>query len=72
MRTLKEALAVPTYQMDIETQNGVSQHGYHLGTDRKIAEKFALEAVKREGVVSVGLRLNNKLVAIYDWRDVQA
>ena len=69
--TVKDALAVPTYQMDIETQTGVTQHGYHLGTDFKIAERFALEEVRREGVVSVGLRLNNKLVQIYDWRDIQ-
>lgn len=59
-----------TYTMDIETREGVKPHGFHLGTDRRVAEQFAQEAVRREGVISVALRLNNKTVRFYDWRDI--
>jgi hypothetical protein len=58
-----------TYTMDIETREGVKPHGFHLGTDAKIAEQFALEAVRRDDVISVALRLGKKVVRYYDYRD---
>jgi len=57
------------YHMDIETQDGVRPHGFHLGTQEDIASQLAIEAAKRDGVLSVALRKDGKLVAIYDWRD---
>ena len=60
-----------TYTMDIETAEGIKPHGFHLGTDKRIAEGFAMEAVKREGVISVALRLNGKTVRFFDWRDTK-
>jgi len=61
-----------TYTMHIETNAGITQHGYHLGTDLKVAEQFALEALNRAGVLSVALRVGPKakLVRIFDWRDM--
>jgi hypothetical protein len=62
-----------TYTMDIETDAGVTPHGFHLGTDLNIAEQFALEALNRAGVMSVALRIGSKrkLVRYYDWRDME-
>jgi hypothetical protein len=68
--SIQAALAAPTYILDIETRQGVTQYGYHLGTDPRVAEQIALEQLKRDGVLSVALRLDKKLVAIYDWRDI--
>ena len=59
-----------TYTMDIETAQGVKQHGFHLGTIKRIAEQFVIEALRRHGVMSVALRQGGKLVQIYDWRDL--
>lgn len=62
-----------TYQMDIETADGIKPHGFHLGTDIKIARQFAVEALNRAGVISVALRGDkNKLVEILDWRTINA
>jgi len=58
------------YTMDIETEK-VSQHPFHLGTERKVAESFALEALRRPGVKSVALRLGGALVEIFDWRALE-
>ena len=58
-----------TYTMDIETAEGVESHGFHLGTDIKIARQFAFEALNRAGVLSVAIRGDKgKLVEILDWR----
>jgi len=60
-----------TYQMDIETIDGIKPHGFHLGTDIKIARQLAVEALNRAGVISVALRGDkNKLVEILDWRNI--
>ena len=62
-----------TYTMDIETSEGVKPHGFHLGTDIKIARQLAVEALNRTGVISVALRGDkNKLVEILDWRTINA
>ena len=62
-----------TYQMDIETADGIKPHGFHLGTDIKIARQLAVEALNRAGVISVALRGDkNKLVEILDWRTINA
>jgi hypothetical protein len=62
-----------TYQMDIETADGIKPHGFHLGTDLKIARQLAVEALNRTGVISVALRGDkNKLVEILDWRTINA
>ena len=55
--------------MDIEIE-GVNRHPWHLGTDRKIAETFVREQLCKRGVKSVALRCDDKLVRIYDWRDL--
>ena len=58
-----------TYTMDIETSEGVKPHGFHLGTDSKIARQFAVEALNRAGVLSVAIRGDKgKLVEILDYR----
>lgn len=60
-----------TYTMDIETAEGVKPHGFHLGTDIKIARQLAVEALNRAGVLSVAIRGDKgKLVEILDWRCV--
>lgn len=57
------------YQMDIETADGIKPHGFHLGTDLKIARQLAVEALNRAGVLSVAIRGDKgKLVEILDWR----
>jgi hypothetical protein len=56
--------------MSIETSEGVSPHGFHLGTQLPIAESFALEALAREGVLTVALYCGKKLHRIYDYRDL--
>lgn len=61
----------PVYHMDIETAEGVKPHGFHLGTQFSLAERFVLEALRRAGTVSVALRLGSKLVRIYDFRDLE-
>jgi hypothetical protein len=60
------------YTMHIEKPaNVVKQHGFHLGTDRNIAESFVLERLRNDsGVISIALRFDGKLDRIYDWRDV--
>jgi hypothetical protein len=55
--------------MDIETAEGVKPHGFHLGTDIKIARQFAFEALNRAGTLSAAIRGDNgKLVEILDYR----
>ena len=62
-----------TYTMHIETRDGIVQHPFHLGTDLRIARQFALEALQRDGVLSVALRGDKgKLVEILDWRALEA
>jgi len=58
------------FTMDIEHADGtIKQHGFHLGTDLKVAEFFVKERLQHEAV-SVALRRNKKLVRIYDYRDL--
>ena len=62
------------YTMDIERVDGtVEQHGFHLGTDLKVAESFVIEALQNEFIpaASVALRKAGKLVRIYDYRDLE-
>jgi hypothetical protein len=61
-----------TYTMHIEKPAGVvKQHGFHLGTDKAVAESFVVERLKADaGVLSIALRNDGKLVKIYDFRDV--
>ncbi len=59
-----------TFTMNIETAEGVKQHGFHLGTIPHIAEPFVFEALRRKGVMSVALYCGRKLARIYDWRDL--
>jgi hypothetical protein len=55
--------------MDIETADGIKPHGFHLGTDLKIARQLAVEALNRAGVLSVAIRGDKgKLVEILDYR----
>ncbi len=57
-----------SYTMDIETAEGVKQHPFHLGTDKAVAETFVREQLRKDGVKSVALRQDGKLVKIYDFR----
>jgi len=62
-----------TYNMAIETADGVTPHGYHLGTILPIAEKFVFEELRKPGVISVALYrgaagFGGNLVYIYDFR----
>lgn len=59
------------YTMNIETAEGVKQHPYHLGTDKRTALTFVMDALRRPGVMSVALcRAGNAAKEIYDWRDL--
>lgn len=64
----QEMQATNPYTMDIETSEGVTQHPFHLGTDKVVAETFVKEQLKKEGVRSVALRKGGKIVGIYDLR----
>ena len=50
-------------------------HGFHLGTDRKIAEWFCEELFRRHnangGAYTVAMMRNGKIVDIYDGRNWQ-
>ena len=60
--------AVFTMHVERET---VKQHGYHLGTDRKVAESFVLEMLRKDPQVrSIALRFGQKLVQMFDHRDI--
>lgn len=61
-----------TYTMHIETDDGVSNHPFHLGSDMNVAERFVLEALNRPEVKSIALRKDKKLVRIYDWNDIDS
>lgn len=58
------------YHMDVETAEGVKPHGFHLGTNLRVAEGFVHEKLKQPEVMSVALRLDNELVRVYDFRDL--
>ena len=65
-----------TYNMAIETAEGVKPHGFHLGTHLGTAETFVWERL-RAGARSVALYLGSahpgfggKLVKVYDFRDL--
>ena len=61
-----------TYTMHIESPvNVVKPHGFHLGTDREVAERIVMEKLRADpSVVSIALRLDDKLVRFYDFRDL--
>lgn len=72
-------MTAQTFNMAVETAEGVKPHGFHLGTDMAMAEKCVFEALRRPGVRSVALYLGPcasplapgaKPVGIYDWRDL--
>jgi len=60
---------VQVYTMNIETNEGVKQYGFHLGTIKSVAETFVFEQLRKPEVKSVGLNLG-KQCDIYDWRDL--
>ena len=66
---MKDKTMTDTYQMHIERDGKVTPHGFHLGTDLKIAESFVFEQLE-SGAQSVALRLGGKLIKIYDYRDI--
>jgi len=58
------------YTMDIEYPvNVVKQHGFHLGTDFRIAEQIVLERLPH--AISIALRKDGKLIKIYDFQDIE-
>jgi hypothetical protein len=61
------------YTMHIEKPATViKQHGFHLGTDERIAEQFVLEKLKVDPeIISIALRRDRKLVRIYDARNIE-
>lgn len=61
------------YTMHIEKPAGVvKQHGFHLGTDLRIAESFVIEKLKNDpAILSIALRTDGKLHGIYDFRDLK-
>lgn len=62
------------YTMHIEyTEGEITNHGYHLGTDLKVAESFVFEKLRSDfhPAISVALRQGGKLVKIYDHRDIE-
>jgi hypothetical protein len=62
-------MTTQVYEMHIERHGKVKPHGFHLGTDIKIAESFVFEQLEA-GADSIALRLGGKLVKIYDYRDL--
>lgn len=58
------------YTMHIESEAGVMQHPFHLGTILSTAESFVMEKLMLPLVKSVALRQGGELVRIYDWRDL--
>ena len=58
--------------LSIETDDGTYQHGFHLGTDRKVARSIAQDAFHtwkpRQGTLikSVALKQSNKQTVYYD------
>lgn len=63
-------MTTAVYTMNIE-RDTVTLHPAHLGTDRKVAETFVLEALRRPGVKSVALYFGGELVEIFDWRALE-
>ena len=63
-------LDTPVFTMSVETIDGVKPHGFHLGTDKAIAESFVFERLKA-GAMSVALYFGGKAVKIYDYRDLE-
>jgi len=64
------------FTASIEPCNGpVFVHGFHLGTDRKVAEWFCEELFRRHnvhnGLYTVALMRNGSIVDIYDDRNWQ-
>jgi uncharacterized protein (UPF0254 family) len=49
------------------------KHGYHLGTDEKVAKEFAQEVFKRvnteTGCYTVALMRNGRIFDVFDGRD---
>ena len=57
------------YTMHVETDGEVTPHGFHLGTDLRVAESFVFDKL-RAGAQSVALRRCGITHKIYDWRDL--
>ena len=61
----------PTFNMTLELEDGsLKPHGFHLGTDLKVALTFVHNALRNMGARSVALYLGQERHAIYDWRDL--
>lgn len=60
----------PTYNMTLETEEGLKPHGFHLGTSKPTAMTFVHNALRNMGAKSVALYLGTKLDRVYDWRDL--
>ena len=60
------------YTMHIEKPaNTIKQHGFHLGTIEHIAEEFVMERLKNDSqIISIALKINNKIMRIYDHSDL--
>lgn len=74
-----------TLTLSIEPQEGAAfQHGFHLGTDLKIARALAQEEFHRQNAKTVALKLAGGIVDTFDgmgwhsdlqddlWRDQEA
>lgn len=65
-----------TYTMNVEkapsdgVKGAVIQHPFHLGTEHRIAVQFVMEQLRAPGVMSVALYRDQRLVKIYDYRDL--
>ena len=61
----------PTYNMTLELEDGtLRRHGFHLGTDRRVALSFVYNALRNMGARSVALYLGTNREGLYDWRDL--
>lgn len=59
-----------TYNMTLETDEGLRPHGFHLGTQLPTAMLFVHNALRNMGAKSVALYLGTERVGLYDWRDL--
>jgi hypothetical protein len=66
------SMNLPTFTLSIETDAGTYQHGFHLGTDERLARKLTVERFAaqhpRQGtkIKTIALKADGKLVDFYD------
>lgn len=71
-------ISTPTFSLSIETDAGTYQHGYHLGTDERMARSFAAEiCLKRRPKIgtrirTVALIFDGRMVDVFDGGDWQS